>query len=230
MKKVFLICILIFSVSFLFSKELKYKIKGPSYNKQIYDDNNNQITNFANWERIDGLYVSPDNTKMLVWHRPDKARAYIITLYDLKTNSIIAECEPGMACSGVRWTNNYLIYIWRTTGGGTRFEYRSYNTLAVEKTIQAYFPFESESDNILIGASFNYGENDIVFYDFSNGTQLKTINLIKELEQKDIYVSGTSVTDIKQIGTRKYQFDVTYYLSKEGMEDKDFQIQLEFEI
>lgn len=230
MKKLLLLFTLLFSISSAFAKESKYRIDGNSYNKQIYDDSNNQITNFANWERIDGLYVSPDNTKMLVWHRPDKAKAYLITLYNLQTNSIIAECEPGMACFGVIWTNNYLIYKWATTGGGTRFEYRNYNTLAVEKTIQAYFPFEDEQDNILIGASFYYCENDIVFYDFSNGTQLKTINLIKELEQKGIYTSGTSVTDIKTTGTKKYKFDVSYYLNKEGMEDKEFQIQLEFEI
>ncbi len=230
MKKAFVVFTLLFAISFIFSQESKYRIDGKSYNKQIYDKNNNQITNFKNWERIDGLYVSPDDTKMLVWHRPDKARAYLITLYDLQTNSIIAECEPGMACFGVRWTENYLIYIWATTGGGTRFEYRNYNNLAVEKTVTAYFPFEDEEDNILIGASFNYFENDVVFYDFSNGNTLKTINLIDVLEQKGIYTSGTIVNDIKKIGTKKYEFDVMYYLNTEGMEDKEFQILLEIEI
>ena len=230
MKKVFFIFILFLTVPFIFARESKYRIEGKSYNKQIYDENNIQITNFKNWERIDGLYVSPDNTKMLVWHRPDKAKAYLITLYDLQTNSIIAECEPGMACFEVVWTKNYLIYVWATTGGGTRFQYRNYNTLAVEKSISAYFPFEDEEENILIDASFYYCENDISFYDFSNGNLLKTINLIDVLEQKGIYTSGTSVTDIKKVGTKKYKFDVSYYLNTEGMEDKEFQIQLEFEI
>ena len=79
-------------------------------------------------------------------------------------------------------------------------------------------------------ASFNYFENDVVFYDFSNGNILKTINLIDVLEQKGIYTSGTIVNDIKKIGTKKYEFDVMYYLNKEGMEDKEFQILLEIEI
>ena len=229
MKKALFVFIVFFlTLSFVFAQESKYKIDGKSYNKQIYDENNNQITHFKNWERIDGFYISPDNAKMLVWHRPDKARAYLITLYDLQTNSIIAECEPGMACSGVRWTKDYLIYIWSTTGGGTRFEYRSYNNLAVEKTITAYFPFEDEEDNILIGASFYYYDNDIVFYDFSNGNNIKTINLIEVLEQKGIYASGTIINDIKKIGPKKYDFDVSYYLNAEGMEHKEFQIHLEF--
>ena len=34
--------------------------------------------------------------------------------------------------------------------------------------------------------------------------QRKVINLIKELEQKGIYTSGTSTSDIKKIGTKKY--------------------------
>ncbi len=230
MKKTLIIFILLFTSSSIFSQTSKYRIDGKSYNKQVYDENNNKITNFKNWELVDGLFVSPDNSKMLVWHRPDKARAYLITLYDLKTNSILAECEPGWACFGVRWTKDYLIYIWATTGGGTRFEYRNYKTLAVEKTINAYFEFEDEENNILIGASFFYCDNDIVFYNFSDGTKLKTINLIDVLEQKGIYSSGTSISDIKKIGTKKYEFDVSYYLNKEGMEDKEHQIVLEFEI
>ncbi len=230
MKKVFLMFFLFFSVSFVFSETSKYRIDGKSYNKQIYDDKNNQITNFKNWERIDGLYISPDNTKMIVYHRPDKARAYLISLYDLNSKTIIAECEPGWACFGIRWTKEYIIYIWATTGGGTRFEYRNYNTLAVEKTINAYFPFEDLEDNILIGASFFYCDKNIFFYDFSNGNIVKTIDLAAVLEQKGIYTSGISVTDIKKIETKKYEFDISYYLNTEGMEDKQFQIILEFEV
>ncbi len=59
---------------------------------------------------------------------------------------------------------------------------------------------------------------------------LKTINLIKELEQKGIYTSGTSTSDIKKIGTKKYECSIIYYLNKEGQEDKEIQMQLEFEL
>ena len=30
--------------------------------------------------------------------------------------------------------------------------------------------------------------------------------------------------------TKRYEFDISYYLNKEGMEDKEFQILLEIEI
>jgi hypothetical protein len=53
--------------------------------------------------------------------------------------------------------------------------------------------------------------------------------LTEVLEQKGIYTSGISVTDIKKIGTRKYEFHISYYLNTEGMEDKEFQILLVFE-
>ena len=218
------------SISLFFAQEAKYRIDGKSYNKQIYDEHNNQITHYKNWERIDGLYISPDNEKMLVWHRPDKARAYVITLYDLRTNSIIAECEPGYACFGVRWTPDYLIYMWATTGGGKRFEYRSYTDLAVEKTVTAYFPFEDSEDDILIEASYFYGDNTVVFHNFSDGSTIKTIDIIEELKKQDIHASGANITDIKKTGKRTYTFYIQCSLGSEGNDDKDFQAVLEYKV
>lgn len=104
MKKVVLIFSLLIINSLIFSQESKYRIDGKSYSKQIYDENNNRITNFKNWELVQDFYISPDNKKMLVYHRPNKAKAFLMTLYDLKTNKIIAECEPGWACQDVKWT------------------------------------------------------------------------------------------------------------------------------
>jgi len=112
MKKVFLVfsTLIVISLS-VFTQEIKFRIDGKLYNKQIYDENNNQITNFKNWELIQDFYISPDNKKMLVYHRPDKAKAFLMTLYNLKTKKIIAECEPGWACDDVKWTKNYLIKV-----------------------------------------------------------------------------------------------------------------------
>lgn len=83
MKKVFLVfsALIVISLS-VFAQEIKFRIDGKPYNKQIYDENNNQITNFKNRELIQDFYISPDNKKMLVYHRPDKAKAFRMTLYN----------------------------------------------------------------------------------------------------------------------------------------------------
>jgi len=83
MKKVFLVfsALIVISLS-VFAQEIKFRIDGKPYNKQIYDENNNQITNFKNRELIQDFYISPDNKKMLVYHRPDKAKAFLMTLYN----------------------------------------------------------------------------------------------------------------------------------------------------
>lgn len=83
MKKVFLVfsALIVISLS-VFTQEIKFRIDGKPYNKQIYDENNNQITNFKNRELIQDFYISPDNKKMLVYHRPDKAKAFRMTLYN----------------------------------------------------------------------------------------------------------------------------------------------------
>ena len=99
MKKVlFIFTVYSLSLSLVLAQESKYRIDGKSYNKQIYDDNNNQITEFENWEYIKDFYISPNNKKMLVYHKPDKAKAYLMSLYDLESRSLTAECEPGWAC------------------------------------------------------------------------------------------------------------------------------------
>ena len=62
-KKFCLVFSLLLITSFVFSQESKYRIDGKSYSKQIYDENDNQITQFENWEYIKDFYISPDNKK-----------------------------------------------------------------------------------------------------------------------------------------------------------------------
>ena len=63
MKKVVLIFSLLIINSLIFSQESKYRIDGKSYSKQIYDENNNRITSFKNWDLVQDFYISPDNKK-----------------------------------------------------------------------------------------------------------------------------------------------------------------------
>lgn len=138
MKRLVLIFMTVLLSAFMaFAQSEKYRIDGKTYCKQIFDNHGNQVSHFANWELIENFFVSPDESKMLVYHRPDKAKAFLITLYDLSTKRVIAEVEPGWHCSDVRWTSDYLIYIWATSGGGTRFDYMDYNTLELVRELNA---------------------------------------------------------------------------------------------
>ncbi len=206
-----------------------YRIDGEKKNRQVFDKNNNQITSFSPWERVDGLYVSPDESKMLVWHRPDKAKAYLITLYDLKTKSVVAECEPGWSCSGVTWTSDYLVYKWATTGGGWRFEYRSYKTLEVIKTVTCYLSFEDLEDNVLICANYFYYDKDIIICNLSDGKEIKKINVFELLKQKGISAEAISVQNILKTADKKYSLSVGYYLVN-GEDDYSDSYNVELEV
>ena len=228
MKKVILIFSLLFTVSFTFSQESKYRIDGKSYSKQIYDENNNQITNFKNWELIQDFYISPDNKKMLVYHRPDKAKAFLMTLYDLESKKIIAECEPGWACHDIKWTKDFLIKVWGTSGGGTRFEYRRYEDLSIVRVVTSYIPFEDVEDNVLIDPDSMLRK--IVFYNYSDGIEIKTIDCIKELADKNIYAGWIQINEVKKVGKKKYEFYIEGNLNIEGRENEEFQNIIEIEI
>ncbi len=228
MKKVFLIFILLFIYSFAFSQEPKYRIDGKSYSQQIYDENNNQITNFKNWEYIKDFYISPDNKKMLVYHKPDKAKAYLMTLYDLESIKIIAECEPGWACHDVKWTKDYLIKVWSTSGGGTRFEYRSYEDLSIVREVVSYNPFEDVEDSILINPDSTMRK--IEFYNYSDGTEIKTIDCLRELADKNIFAGWIQINEVKKVGKLKYEFYIEGNLSIEGREEEEFQTIIEIQI
>ncbi|UTC44735.1 hypothetical protein [Treponema sp. OMZ 857] len=229
MKKVFLVFSTLIVISFsVFAQEIKFRIDGKPYNKQIYDESNNQITNFKNWELIKDFYISPDNKKMLVYHRPDKAKAFLMTLYNLETKKIIAECEPGWACDDVKWTKNYLIKVWGTSGGGIRFEYRSYEDLSIVRVVNSYYPFEDVEGNILIDPDSMMKK--IAFYHYSDGTEIKTIDCIKELADKQIYAAWIHITEVKKIGKRKYKFYIEGNLNIEGRQEEEFKTVIEIEI
>ena len=227
-KALFVVVILLFSVSSGFAQEPKYRIDGKSYSKQIYDENNNQITNFENWEYIKDFYISPDNKKMLVYHKPDKAKAYLMTLYDLESIQIIAECEPGWACDDIKWTKDFLIKVWGTSGGGTRFEYRSYKDLSIVREVVSYHPFEDVEDSILINPDSTMRK--IEFYNYSDGTEIKIIDCIKELAEKNIYAGWIQIDEVRKVGKRKFEFYIEGNLSIEGRENEEFQTVLELKL
>ena len=219
MKNLFLTILLAFAFSACEKREPKYRIDGKSYCKQIFDERDNQITHFKNWELIENFYVSPDNKKMLVYHRPDKSPAFLITLYDLQSGKVVAECEPGWACFGVRWTKDYLIYTWATIGGGERFDYMDYKNLNLEKEINGPCFYEDPEDDILIG----YAENvalSVDFYEYSTGREIKSVSVTEDFERENDHVHITrSVSDVTNVGKRKYKIEVCCFV--DGKEDED---------
>lgn len=252
MKKLAAIFALAFSAISAFSQEKseRFRIDGKPYDKQIFDDEDNQITHFSNWELIEKFFVSPDESKMLVYHRPDKAKAFLLTLYDLRGRKKIAEAEPGCACRDVRWTKDYIIHIWATSGGGTRFVYCSYKTLKAEKVVQSYLFFEDEEEDLLFDTQF-FGENanlGIAAYKFSDGSRIKTFSFIDELYKRTwasdepkikaakangsgIFVHIDSISNFRKVGKRKYSLELGYVFATEDDERcEDRSISMEIEI
>ena len=227
-KKFCLVFSLLLITSFVFSQESKYRIDGKSYSKQIYDENDNQITQFENWEYIKDFYISPDNKKMLVYHKPDKAKTYLMSLYDLEARRLIAECEPGWACHDIKWTKDFLIKVWGTSGGGTRFEYRSYEDLSIIRVVTSYHPFEDVEDDVLIDPDSMMRK--IEFYRYTDGTLIKEFDCIKALAEKGIYASWIQIQDTIKTGKQKYDFHIMGNINIEGREDEEFQTVLEIEI
>lgn len=219
-KSIVLMCIIVMPLS-AFSQERNYTIGGPQYNRQIYDSRKNQVTHFKQWELIRDFYVSPDNEKMAVYHRPDKSKCFLLTLYDLKTHTVISECEPGWACVGIRWMKDYLIYMWATSGGGTRFEYRNYNNLNVAFVLNSYGYYEDAEDDVLIfypiysasdsGVSvYEYSTGKKISGDFLSGKSGYTIRYIK--------IDEKIKPDINKIGFHQYEIGIVYRDDTEAKE------------
>lgn len=188
----------------------KVEVKGPSYNQQVYIKSSQgdvRVTNFGKWELIESLFVSPDEKKLLVYHKPDKGKSFVISLYDLEKNKLIAEAKPGWACHGVRWTDNYIIYEWGTSGGGHRLEYRDYN-LKVIRVINSYrWFFDVDSDVVIALPHYSAEDGEINSYKYSDGTQIKTTNFTEKLGESYI------CSEVKKIGKKQYILTVEKLIS-----------------
>lgn len=177
-------------------------ISGPKNDKQVFLANNLnhvRVTNYNKWELIETLFISPDDSKLLVYHRPDQSQTFLISLYDLKSAQLIAEVAPGWACRGIHWLSDSIIFVWGTTGGGTRFRYYDYK-LSYQTEIQSYnFYIDSKSDRV-IGLPMNAAENGIIsIFEFSTGKKLSEINFSPELGE--LY----TCSNIERVKAMKYK-------------------------
>jgi hypothetical protein len=183
----------------------KALVKGPSYNRQVYvktSQGDLRVTNFGKWELIRELFVSPDEKKLLVYHKPDKGKSLLISLYDLETNKLIAETKPGWSCYGVRWTDNYIIYEWATSGGGHRLEYRDYNLNLIREISSYFWFFDVDSDVVIDLPNYSAEDGEINTYKYSDGTKIQTINFKNKLGE--LYICS----ECKKIGKKQYVLTV----------------------
>ena len=70
----------------------------------------------------------------------------------------------------------------------------------------------------------------IVFYHYSDGTEIKTIDCIKELVDKKIYAGWIQIYEVKKVGKQKYKFYIEGNLNIEGRQEEEFKTVIEIEI
>ena len=121
-----------------------------------------------------------------------------------------------------------MIKVWGNSGGGIRFEYRSYDDLSIVRVVNSYYPFEDVEGNILIDPDSMMKK--IVFYHYSDGTEIKTIDCIAELADKKIYAGWIHINEVKKVGKWQYKFYIEGNLNIEGRQEEEFQTVIEHEI
>lgn len=88
-------------------------ISGKQSNRQVFvkqDGTTRQITNFGPWENIDEILLSKDESLLLINHRPNRARAYQLSVYDAKSLAHLKSITPGFGGS-LFWTKNNRILL-----------------------------------------------------------------------------------------------------------------------
>ena len=132
-------------------------------------------------------------------------------------------------------------------GGGTRFEYRNYETLEVVRVLKARIFFEFPEENVLIEKP-DFGGGKCTFYNYSDGSEIKTVDFKERLFRKlwasdepkikalagtgkGIFVGGTYIVDVRKVGNRKYSFDLDYvFFVEDDEEGEERSLTMEIEI
>lgn len=210
-----IVLVLVFLTTFTangYSQELAYQIAdgyvyvgGSKASRQVFiaqNDSTYRLSNYANWENIDELFVSPDKNYLIVYHRADKERFYRITLYDLQERIAVATTAPGMACHDLKWFADKILFISGWTGLGTFVFVYNYNLVKL---------FNMRGDRLFIDAEnaicFSYpvnGFQDGIFTEYDLGTGAAIGDFDFGEEANDNYVCRS----VSFVGNRTYQFDL----------------------
>ncbi|WP_246813878.1 hypothetical protein [Leptospira gomenensis] len=106
------------------SNEIHVFINGTGYDRQIYFRKGNlirQISRFSHWENIGKFVVSPDKSRLVVYHRKNDEKSFRLSVFDLekKNHPLLSSFHPGMACHDLFWYADRIFFRTGTTGGGT---------------------------------------------------------------------------------------------------------------
>ena len=127
-------------------------VDGPSHDRQVFASNPEgavQVTDFEGWELIEGVFISPDQDHVAVYHRSNGDSAFKFSLFDLATTELIAEIYPGWRCDDVHWTESHIIYRWATSGGGIRLQYYDYDLGFIREINSFDFYIDRASDIVI---------------------------------------------------------------------------------
>jgi hypothetical protein len=106
----------------------KIYVGGKKSERQIYFEQQGTakaITNFKSWEDIDIILLSKDEKMLLVHHKPNKVRAFKLSIIDMQSLKIIKSITPGYS-GNLFWTkNNNILHVWGC--GSPCVEFKLYN-------------------------------------------------------------------------------------------------------
>ncbi len=160
-----------------FSKGKVY-VAGSKGSIQLFvhqSNNTYQLSHYSRWETIDKLFVSPDDKYLLVYHRANKEKNYLVTLYELKSRVVIGNAAPGLACNDVKWFHGKILFISGATGSGTfvlAYNYKlkklfdmnvGYLFIDTKNEICFSYPVYSADDGIFTLYSLDTGEKKSSF-------------------------------------------------------------------
>jgi len=157
MKKLQLISILFFAPLILLGQKKEVKIKfhhGAYYDVFVIEDGKEtNLTDFDQWTVVEDLEISKDKKYFFFRHKPAKAKAYKLTVYDLENVSEMGEIVPGYGGT-FGWNElNQIIHWW---GCGTNCS-----------NLRVYDPFLEEQFFALSSGGFMFSPNKNFVFQFN---------------------------------------------------------------
>jgi hypothetical protein len=98
--------------------EILFNYKRGSYKGSYYDvivtknGVKKNLTWFKPWDEVNETILSPDNKYLLVRHKPQHGRSYLLSMYNLETMKLMKTMAPGHG-GEINWnTNHQLVHSW----------------------------------------------------------------------------------------------------------------------
>jgi hypothetical protein len=171
-------------------------IGGKDYNRQVFiekDGKTHAITHFKPWETVDQIVLSPDEKRLLISHRGNKAPKYELSVLEMSTFTITNSVAPGFG-GELFWTKSGNVLLeW---GCGTECaNFRLYDSSLVQ-IVDNRWTFglrESIDDDVVFTVPASGGESVVRIWSLSSGRLLAMKDY--SLEYKYAYCESYSIKD-----------------------------------